>query len=238
MKLLGTHIMIDVETMGIGTAPPLLSLGAVAFNDGGIFLRFHEHIDLQSCIDAGLVPTASTMLWWLEQSDEARQKITQGQKDSYPVGHVLGLFFNWIYDVYEGLAEDCFVWSYGSNADIRWLDEICEKLNINTPWSYRNIGCYRTLCHMFPMVPYNHRGVRHDALADAKSQANHLIEMFKYDECVSKAAYANEFAERCNMSDDSAYQPGNSDLQTSSKAPDSLIEVKISTGVGPSSLKG
>lgn len=71
-------VMIDIETMGKGTYPAIVSIGAVEFDLFGTKYgrTFYKRISLESSQKAGLVIEAETVLWWLSQSDAARKEIT------------------------------------------------------------------------------------------------------------------------------------------------------------------
>ena len=67
-----SHIMLDLETMGNGNRAAIIAIGAVAFNSSGVNQRFYQQVRLDMSIDCGLEMDASTVLWWLQQSDAAR----------------------------------------------------------------------------------------------------------------------------------------------------------------------
>jgi hypothetical protein len=47
------------------------------------------------------------------------------------------------------------------------------------PWGFRADRCYRTLRELLPTVVVQKSGVAHNALADAKNQALHTIELLR-----------------------------------------------------------
>ncbi|MHB0978446.1 MAG: 3'-5' exoribonuclease domain-containing protein [Minisyncoccota bacterium] len=55
-------------------------------------------------------------------------------------------------------------------------------LDMKQPWKFWNNRCYRTLKNMFPEVPFVRIGIAHDALDDAKSQAEHAVAILKFAE--------------------------------------------------------
>ncbi|WP_250663324.1 3'-5' exonuclease, partial [Escherichia coli] len=72
------HLMVDLETMGNGPYAPVISIGAVFFdpNTGETGEEFSVNISLESSMRYRARPDASTILWWLEQSEEARKSLT------------------------------------------------------------------------------------------------------------------------------------------------------------------
>lgn len=67
-----SHIMLDLETMGNGSQAAIIAIGAVAFDLSGIKDRFYTQVSLESSVRAGLIADPSTIMWWMQKSDEAR----------------------------------------------------------------------------------------------------------------------------------------------------------------------
>lgn len=65
------HLMIDLETMGVGNNAAIKSIGAVKFNIENEELGegFYKVVNLQSCIEIGLETDESTKEWWSKQDD-------------------------------------------------------------------------------------------------------------------------------------------------------------------------
>jgi len=63
------HLMIDLETMGNVKNSAIVSIGAVEFNieNGDIGEEFYAVVNLQSCLDKGMVVNGDTIYWWLNQ---------------------------------------------------------------------------------------------------------------------------------------------------------------------------
>lgn len=172
------HIMIDLETMGTRPNAPIIAIGAVAFSPdrqhkdgevvlGGIHGNFHEIIDLAWAVRDGAVMDPETVIWWLGQSDAARQAVTcRGIEPRI----ALERFALWLekFDV-EG------VWGNGASFDNVLLSETYARCKIKTPWAFWKDRCYRTVKNLYPSVPMVRLGTHHNALDDARSQAEHLL---------------------------------------------------------------
>lgn len=176
---LATHWMIDLETLGVGHAPPILSVGAVRFNPfgTGVAEEFYRRVDVDSALACGK-PSGSTFRWWLTQSEEARLEIANG-----PVLGTLPLF-----DVLDQLRVAMSftqvegVWGNGSLADIVWLESAYAAHPIPLPWTYREVMDFRTLRWLCPDVSYQDylgEDTAHHALADARAQALACQEMMR-----------------------------------------------------------
>lgn len=167
------EVMIDLETMGLGTNAPILSIGAVAFDLLGdeIIARFDANISLEYSMAAGRQPTASTILWWLQQSDEARKQIHQKCASGDPVSVALSDFATWM----KSLAGEPHVWGNGANFDISILEQAYLDAGMRAPWGYRNVRCFRTVMAEFGLdSDWVKPLVAHDALADAEAQVRTL----------------------------------------------------------------
>ena len=164
------HVMIDLETMGVTTNAVIISIGAVGFDKDGIQSEFYRPVSIESCMEIGLQCDASTIMWWMGQSDEARGAFTDGIN----IRHALMDLRDWM----AGFKIDG-VWGNGVDFDNMILGNAYEKANQEKPWSYGKNRCYRTVKNLFKNVKMERSGTHHNALDDAKSQAEHLIRIMK-----------------------------------------------------------
>lgn len=166
------HIMIDIETMGTRPTAPIVSIGAVAFDGNGITRDFYRVVDLDSAVAGGAAIEPGTVMWWLTQSDEARAALTDDIAE--PLSDVLEAFTLWA----TATAIDG-VWGNGATFDNVLVAEAYKRLDMLAPWPFWKDRCYRTVKNMFPAVELVRNGTHHHALADAETQALHLIEISK-----------------------------------------------------------
>lgn len=176
-----TNIMLDIETLGCKTTSAMLSIGAVMFdiNTGEIQDCFHHYIDLQDCLNYGLTVDASTIIWWLKQSDDARKAIYE--QKGMPLKYVLSQFTTYFNRCKELGGEEPQIWGNGASFDVSILQYAYEKLNMEIPWSFYNVRDVRTAVMYYPEVKANmeFEGIRHDALDDCKYQIKYLTEITK-----------------------------------------------------------
>jgi hypothetical protein len=163
------NIMLDLETLGVGHNPVILSIGAVAFDKNGVAAEFYWPVNPVDCQKYGLQVDASTVLWWMRQSDEAR-KAFDAEGISL-IGAVTR--FNNFVEKHAG-AEGC-VWGNGATADNVWIRSAMKAVGLEPCWSFRKDRCYRTVVANYPDLEFERVGTFHNALDDAKSQALHLI---------------------------------------------------------------
>lgn len=163
------RVMLDLETFGTRPGACIVSLGAVRFGEGKILDRYYARIDPMDAQARGLVIDAATVVWWMQQSAEARVEIAAG--GGKLLADVLGEFTAWIG---EGETE---VWGNGASFDNVLLDEAFRACGLKRPWPFWMDRCYRTVKELHPDVKLVRKGTHHNALDDAESQALHLMAM-------------------------------------------------------------
>lgn len=173
--------MLDIETLGSKTTSAMLSIGAVMFdiNTGETGIEFHEHINLQDCLNQGFTVDRDTIMWWMKQSDDARKGIYE--KTGSPLKIVLKQFASYHNACKEVNNESPQIWGNGASFDVTILQHAYEKLNMEIPWNFYDVRDVRTVVMYHPEVKANmeFEGVKHDALADCKHQIKYLIEITK-----------------------------------------------------------
>lgn len=170
-----TDVMLDLETMGNKSNTALVSIGAVEFNiiTGKTGREFYKVIDLQSCLDVGLKVQASTIYWWLQQSDAARKRICEKGSDIYMV---LEEFRTWMQDCIAKVR----IWGNGVRFDIGLLEDAYVACNMATPWYFRSEMDVRTLVSFAPEVKASmpFEGVEHDPIDDCKHQIKYCSKIW------------------------------------------------------------
>ena len=177
MKNLG-HLMLDLETMGNKSNAVIVSIGAVEFDieTGELGKEFYERIDLQSCLDVGLIVNGSTLYWWLQQSEAARNEICKKGND---LRSALVLFNTFM--IFENDFKDIQIWGNGARFDIGILEDAYTALKLGTPWNFRNERDVRTLVSFAPQVKehYPISGMVHYALDDCKNQIGYCCAIWQ-----------------------------------------------------------
>lgn len=165
------HLMLDIETMGNESYSSITSIGALEFNieSGETGREFHVNVDLQSCVDIGLIMNASTIIWWLNREHESRIDLSLGQQSALPVKTALQSFTDFIGN------NDYQIWANSPRFDCGILQNAYDKVGIPIPWDFRKERCVRTLVSFNPeiMEQYQQTGVKHNALADCYYQVEY-----------------------------------------------------------------
>jgi len=70
---------------------------------------------------------------------------------------------------------EVIAWANGTDFDISIIKDALKQCGFGTPWRYNNVRDYRTLAKLFPQIQRpTFVGEKHNALADAINQAEHL----------------------------------------------------------------
>lgn len=170
-------LMVDLETMGKSTDAAIVAVGAVFMDRARLCLgpEFYRVVDLGTAVRAGGRMDPDTVKWWLGQGDQARDAL---RRDRHPLERVLLELHTWMQ--LTAAAAELRVWGNGAAFDCVILRGAYERLDLPVPWHWANDRCYRTLKREHPEVsePPNQR-VKHHALADARQQAAHLLQIWR-----------------------------------------------------------
>ena len=171
------HVMLDLETMGKRAGCAIVSIGAVEFdiNNGGIGRTFYKVVNLQSCLNVGLFIDASTLYWWLQQSDAARQAICKPADSIQTVLEELRSFL--------ACLGDFQIWGDGARFDIGILEAAYFAIGRGEtlPWYFRNERDVRTLVSFDPAVKFEipFTGTIHNPIDDCIHQINYCSRIWK-----------------------------------------------------------
>jgi len=175
-----THLMVDLETMGKKPGAPIVSVGGVFFDpaSGKTGAEYYQVINLESSMSFGARPDASTILWWLKQSPEARSAIVVD--DTVGLVEALEKFLDFIAENAANGSRTVQLWGNGSSFDCSLLEAAFELADTPFPiphWNYRDV---RTVVELGKAVGMNSRyeipfeGDQHNALADARHQVKYV----------------------------------------------------------------
>ncbi len=145
-KKLG-HLMLDLETLGNKNNSAILSIGAVEFDieTGETGREFYQRIDLQSCLDKGLIVNGSTFYWWLQQNKKVREEIA---KDGDNLLDVLLAFKQFTLQL-----GNFQIWGNGVRFDVGILENAYVACGYQEmPWNFRNERDVRTLVSFAPYI--------------------------------------------------------------------------------------
>ena len=181
--------MVDLETLGTAPGSVILSIGAVRFGDellpGRVDLTPENSCyltaNVESSVAAGLTMDASTVMWWLGQSDAARAAVSGAKQ---PLYDMLARFHYWATHLEPMVTTSPEtpvdeLWGNGADFDNVLLAEAYKAIGMAAPWKHRANRCYRTLRALRPDIEFVPPTVAHDALEDALAQANHAVKILQ-----------------------------------------------------------
>ena len=180
------HVMIDTETLGRTPGSVARSVAAVEFDPqtGETGRQKVWKIDLADSIRYGFKVEASTLKWWMMQSDEARREFVEGAET--PLEDFLEDFMQFIAATDEG--NDFTLWCLQLDFDVAMLRSMYSWYNLNVyrcdeevlPWNFRKVRDVRPYMDALDSAGLLPPKVadRHTPLADCLAQINcvHLVE--------------------------------------------------------------
>jgi 3' exoribonuclease, RNase T-like len=170
-------IMIDLETMGLAPYGAIVQIGVCSFDEVGIVDTFYSEVSLIDSVSAGMKVDPSTILWWLSQPEEVRNWVKDNEKKSTLRVALLGLssFFKDLRSTNPN--EKLEVWANSPSFDCSILRTAYGLVKLECPFTFREEMCCRTAKNLFKDVTHDFKGVKHNALDDAKNQALNLIKL-------------------------------------------------------------
>ena len=179
------HVMLDFETMGVGSNAVIASIGAVLFNledtDTEESIRsdesrmFYKIVDMEDCIKRGLIVDASTVYWWLTQSEEARKEI--GKEGRLKLPETLNEFSKFVLG--RSRTTNKCLWGNGADFDNVILKNAYQTVGLEYPFTRWASRCFRTMKGLVPKLNVPQVGTSHNALDDAIYQVLYLQEVYK-----------------------------------------------------------
>jgi hypothetical protein len=169
-----THVMLDLETLGVRPGCKVLSIGAAVFGPAGLGATFYTEMDVNTQVR--LEADQETLEWWIKQPPEARDRLFSNTRVRPTLAQGTAEFAKWLYTV----APDALVWGNGADFDNAILAAAYNVQGHKQPWGVRNGRCYRTLKALRPDIKLERVGTHHNALDDARSQAEHAVRLMDH----------------------------------------------------------
>lgn len=168
------YIMLDLETFGTSPEAAIVSIGAVKFSSAALGEEFHARIAFNDPLLGKI--DGHTVAWWLKQSDAARTALLDGERVS--LTQALEEFTAWVGPDPKGF----FLWSCGPTFDSVLLQSAYRRCGLPWPFKYDADRCFRTIRDLGIVafrLHWDSKAVAHDALADAKKQAQFVIDTIR-----------------------------------------------------------
>ncbi len=124
-------------------------------------------------MDVGLIVNASTIMWWMQQNEQARKDFSE--RKSMSIKEALLEFSNFCNTEYQ-------IWGNSARFDCGILQNAYNKIGIPIPWDFRKERCVRTLVSFKPEIKDNTEftGTRHNSLSDCYFQVEYCSKIYKH----------------------------------------------------------
>ena len=161
-----THILLDIESLGLRAGAAIIELSACAFcpETGKTGELFERLIEPQFPFTADL----DTLAWHASKGSWPRFGAAE---DFHAIGAALADFERWV----AGFGTVDAFWSWGATYDFPLLQAAYDFSGVAVPWKYWQCRCARTVWQVaFGERPHAVR--THNALNDALDSAADLME--------------------------------------------------------------
>jgi hypothetical protein len=179
--LIMIHVMCDLETLGRRAGCKILSIGAVVFGPSGLGAEFYLTVDRN--LQGYLHEDPQTVDWWAAQTDAAKRDLFGHDPSRPSLWKALDNFNKWLIQVGgldSGGRADACVWGNGADFDNAILTAGFAATELEQAWPFWSNRCYRTLKSLAPSVKLVRAGTHHNALDDAKTQAEHAVRLMDH----------------------------------------------------------
>ena len=163
------NIMLDLETMGFRSKSAIVSIGAVAFDPENNILgeTFYVNVDLTSCLESGLEVDGQTIMWWINQSQDAKESLSS---DALSLVDALEQF-----TAFTKKFKKIKVWGNGASFDNVIIKNAYIAVKKDRPWAFYQDRDMRTIVDIVESIHGKQKkettGVAHNSLDDAVNQA-------------------------------------------------------------------
>lgn len=181
------YVMVDLETLGLSSKSPVLSIGAVLFNltdldtletinSANPSRTFYIEVEAEDWFKYGRVPEVDTIQWWMAQGDSAKAVFSKSSPYKTFAAPALNHFNTFAFGTRpRGL------WSNGANYDVVILSDWAKDMKLagkevkydskfNTEYDVRTIVHLAKKLGGFDKKSVPMVGTHHNALDDAKYQ--------------------------------------------------------------------
>lgn len=145
-------LMVDIETLALGTRPVITQVALLGYDLQEDELMDNRHVQFypiepQQQLIPPRVISASTISWWMKQSDEARERFEKSTSTDFNdlkalIQHLLITFDQLTIQGnanYEVVAK-------GPQFDVAALETLIVELGFEVPWKYDRVRDLRTYC--------------------------------------------------------------------------------------------
>lgn len=171
--------MLDIETLGNSHNAVIVSIAAAQFDPhgSGTIAEFSINVNPADAQSRGLTIDASTVMWWLTQSDAARRSITGGDALDF----ALAALAEFVINIEAKFGGRVIVWANSPAFDIAIINSALKAVQHEPIFEFRNERDFRTISQLFPEIAKAHvrEGTAHEAISDVRNQVIILQKCFE-----------------------------------------------------------
>lgn len=163
------HIVIDIETLGRRNDAAITQVGIVLADENfNILDSYLIQVMPDVWNTCNRTFTGETLLWWMQQKNTPVSNTPTHSVCSYKD------LVDKLYKIFRRYnTEETIVWTKGS-MDLFCIKDICEYLNIETPWKFWQPRDIRTAKEIIKDWKVCENNNAHNALGDAITELNEL----------------------------------------------------------------
>ena len=199
-----THVMLDLETLGVGPFPALLSVGALKFDPHGEDVdmtqrSFYATVDVADCMHLGATVDVDTLMWWMKPEHGAA-RVWAFHHPNFPhhapppisCEAIAHRFITWLHinsETGSHIPRDMCVWSHGLNFDVAIVQRYFAAVGKAWPLGHRAGRDTRTLLELADLhnaegaesirIPMPPQGIKHHPVWDCYLQARAVQEAYR-----------------------------------------------------------
>lgn len=170
-------LMIDIETMGLEHDAFVLTVGLALFTPKEIMSSTQFAVDLEHQKSLGRKVDITTALWWMDDDQaHARRRLLDPSRRVLTVSHLHAVLDEWCHRDLPDWHDQMPVWACGADFDFPILASLLRANHMELPWKFWQQHDFRTIKHTCPRLDFA-KPAAHDAEADARWQADYLIQL-------------------------------------------------------------
>lgn len=168
------YIVIDIETLGRRNDAAVTQVGTVIADENfDVLDSYLIQVTPDAWNTCDRTFTGETLLWWMEQ------KNTPTSKKPTHIVHSYKYLVDKLYQIFDRYnTEDTTIWTKGA-MDLFSIKDICEYLNMETPWKFwqpRDIRTAKEFIKEWKTFENNNHNALDDALNQLRELKANLIE--------------------------------------------------------------
>ena len=166
-----SNLMVDLETLGVSSGSAIVQIGLWAFNANAMAESGRR---IKVWPNKNMKVDFETIQFWMGQPDLVRNMVVVNNEDRLTEKEAIWGITQYLQD---NCTQEFTLWALPSVFDVPLLEAMYDRNNTSYPWAHWRVKCARTLfdAHGISKAARVQPEVAHDALFDAKAQAETMV---------------------------------------------------------------